>query len=113
MIVGERDEVISPFPVWARGGQAPLRAQTALPARLWLCGSGSAVGLCGRAPSGGGVRVRRPAVTRASVPRILAPGQEERGKAAANPPLPAFVYPYRDVGGFKGLVHGMGQVISD
>jgi hypothetical protein len=33
MIVGERDEVISPFPVWARGGQAPLRAQTALPVR--------------------------------------------------------------------------------
>jgi hypothetical protein len=28
--MSERDEVISPFPVWARGGQAPLRVQTVL-----------------------------------------------------------------------------------
>jgi hypothetical protein len=28
MIVTERDEDSSPFPVWARGGQAPLRVQT-------------------------------------------------------------------------------------
>jgi hypothetical protein len=28
MIVIERAGINSPFPVWARGGQAPLRAQT-------------------------------------------------------------------------------------
>ncbi len=53
MIVIDRAEGFSPFRVWARGGQAPLRAQATLAA-------GTAVLIRGR--RGGGRAARRKAL---------------------------------------------------